>query len=145
MAAVIEAARKTGAEAIHPGYGFLSEDPDFAEVCEDNGFAFIGPPPAVLAKLGDKFDAVSVSTPDHSHAIASLKAIELKKHVYTQKPLARAASENRMLADAARANPTVMTQMGTQRSARSFCPVLRYVVADVLGSERRDSSARLVQ
>lgn len=73
----------------------------------------------MLIKLGDKFDAVSVSTPDHSHAIASMKAIELKKHVYTQKPLARAASENRMLADAAKANPTLVTQMGTQRSARS--------------------------
>jgi len=73
----------------------------------------------MLEKLGDKVDAVSVSTPDHSHAIASLKAIELKKHVYTQKPLARAADENRMLADAAKANPTLVTQMGTQRSARS--------------------------
>ncbi len=54
MAAIIEAARRTGAEAIHPGYGFLSEDPDFAEVCQANGFTFIGPPPDVLANLGDK-------------------------------------------------------------------------------------------
>jgi acetyl-CoA carboxylase, biotin carboxylase subunit len=52
--AVIEAARRTGAEAIHPGYGFLSEDPDFAEVCEENGITFIGPPPEVMAQLGDK-------------------------------------------------------------------------------------------
>ncbi len=54
MPAVIEAAMRTGAEAIHPGYGFLSEDPDFAEVCESNGIAFIGPSPEVMQELGDK-------------------------------------------------------------------------------------------
>ncbi|MEU6344234.1 acetyl-CoA carboxylase biotin carboxylase subunit [Streptomyces sp. NPDC046977] len=52
--AVVEAARRTGAQAVHPGYGFLSEDPDFAEVCEANGLTFIGPSPQVLARLGDK-------------------------------------------------------------------------------------------
>lgn len=52
--ALIEAARKTGADAVHPGYGFLSEDPDFAEVCRDNDLVFIGPPPEVIAALGDK-------------------------------------------------------------------------------------------
>lgn len=52
--AVIEAAHRTGAQAIHPGYGFLSEDPDFAEVCEDSGITFIGPPASVMQRLGDK-------------------------------------------------------------------------------------------
>jgi acetyl-CoA carboxylase biotin carboxylase subunit len=52
--AVIEAAKMTGADAVHPGYGFLSEDPDFAEVCRDNDLTFIGPPPEVIAQLGDK-------------------------------------------------------------------------------------------
>jgi acetyl-CoA carboxylase, biotin carboxylase subunit len=52
--AVVEAARLTGADAVHPGYGFLSEDPDFAEVCRDNDLTFIGPPPEVIARLGDK-------------------------------------------------------------------------------------------
>ena len=55
--ALIEAARKVGAEAIHPGYGFLSEDPDFAEICEKEGLVFVGPPSAVLARLGDKAGA----------------------------------------------------------------------------------------
>ncbi|WP_330253469.1 acetyl-CoA carboxylase biotin carboxylase subunit [Nocardia sp. NBC_00565] len=55
--AIIEAARATGADAIHPGYGFLSEDPDFAEVCEAEGFVFVGTPAAVLAELGDKSTA----------------------------------------------------------------------------------------
>ncbi|GAA4878777.1 acetyl-CoA carboxylase biotin carboxylase subunit [Kitasatospora terrestris] len=52
--ALIEAALSTGAEAVHPGYGFLSEDPDFAEVCEANGLTFIGPPAHVMERLGDK-------------------------------------------------------------------------------------------
>src|SRR5205807_8732122 len=44
---IIGAALKTGAEAIHPGYGFLSEDPFFAEICTDSGITFIGPRPDV--------------------------------------------------------------------------------------------------
>lgn len=71
----------------------------------------------MLSKLGGQIDAVSVSTPDHSHAIASMAALDMGKHVYTQKPLARSAGENRKLAAAAAAKPSLMTQMGTQRSA----------------------------
>ncbi|MFD8247071.1 acetyl/propionyl/methylcrotonyl-CoA carboxylase subunit alpha [Nocardia sp. NPDC059691] len=58
--AIIEAARATGADAIHPGYGFLSEDPDFAEVCEAEGFVFVGTPAAIMADLGDKSTARSL-------------------------------------------------------------------------------------
>src|ERR1700728_2522286 len=51
---VIGAALKTGADAIHPGYGFLSEDPFFAEICANSGLTFIGPKPEVMEKVGDK-------------------------------------------------------------------------------------------
>jgi acetyl-CoA carboxylase biotin carboxylase subunit len=51
---IIEAALQTGAQAIHPGYGFLSEDPDFAEICAKEGLVFVGPRPEVMARLGDK-------------------------------------------------------------------------------------------
>src|SRR3954467_10149029 len=51
---VIGAAQMTGADAIHPGYGFLSEDPYFAEICADSGITFIGPKPDVMEKVGDK-------------------------------------------------------------------------------------------
>ena len=51
---VIGAALKTGADAIHPGYGFLSEDPYFAEICADHDITFIGPEPEVMEKVGDK-------------------------------------------------------------------------------------------
>jgi acetyl-CoA carboxylase biotin carboxylase subunit len=51
---IIGAAQKTGAQAIHPGYGFLSEDPFFAEICTDNDITFIGPRPEVMERVGDK-------------------------------------------------------------------------------------------
>ena len=54
---LISAALLTGCEAIHPGYGFLSENPSFAEVCDDCGLVFIGPPPAAMVKMGDKAEA----------------------------------------------------------------------------------------
>jgi 3-methylcrotonyl-CoA carboxylase alpha subunit len=52
--AVIEAAKRTGAEAIHPGYGFLSENAEFAEACEIAGIVFIGPAPAAIRRMGLK-------------------------------------------------------------------------------------------
>jgi acetyl/propionyl-CoA carboxylase alpha subunit len=54
---IIDAARRSGAEAIHPGYGFLSERADFAEACEAADLIFIGPAPRTLAGLGDKLAA----------------------------------------------------------------------------------------
>jgi acetyl-CoA carboxylase biotin carboxylase subunit len=51
---IISAAEITGAEAIHPGYGFLAENPQFAEVCENCGIHFIGPPASSIQMMGDK-------------------------------------------------------------------------------------------
>ncbi|HUF87816.1 MAG TPA: acetyl/propionyl/methylcrotonyl-CoA carboxylase subunit alpha [Thermohalobaculum sp.] len=53
-ARILEAAKTTGAQAIHPGYGFLSENPDFAEACERAGLAFIGPPASAIRAMGWK-------------------------------------------------------------------------------------------
>ena len=55
--AIIGAARLTGAEAIHPGYGFLAENPEFAETCAEAGIVFIGPSPAQMRAFGLKHEA----------------------------------------------------------------------------------------
>src|SRR5574340_822615 len=57
MPAIISTAEVTDAQAIHPGYGFLSENADFAERVEKSGFAFIGPTPESIRLLGDKVSA----------------------------------------------------------------------------------------
>ncbi|MDW7600911.1 biotin carboxylase N-terminal domain-containing protein, partial [Stenotrophomonas maltophilia] len=52
--ALLDAARLTGAQAIHPGYGFLSENADFADACAAAGVTFIGPPASAIRAMGDK-------------------------------------------------------------------------------------------
>jgi 3-methylcrotonyl-CoA carboxylase alpha subunit len=57
---IIEAARAAGAQAIHPGYGFLSENEEFAQACADAGLVFIGPPASAIAAMGSKSAAKSL-------------------------------------------------------------------------------------
>ncbi|RFU20345.1 acetyl-CoA carboxylase biotin carboxylase subunit [Geodermatophilus marinus] len=63
-AAVVRAAVAVGADAVHPGYGFLSENPALARACADAGVVFVGPDPGVLAAVGDKLSA-------RAHAVAA--------------------------------------------------------------------------
>jgi acetyl-CoA carboxylase, biotin carboxylase subunit len=86
---IIAAAEVSGAEAIHPGYGFLAENSHFNEVCRTSGFDFIGPSPEAMEKLGDKNSAramaIAAKVPvvpgsdglidDEEHAVRSAKAI----------------------------------------------------------------------
>src|SRR5262249_53702970 len=58
---LISAAEITGADAIHPGYGFLSENANFAEICETCGIKFIGPSPYAIRMMGDKAQARKIA------------------------------------------------------------------------------------
>lgn len=55
--AILEAAKKTGAEAVHPGYGFVSENAEFATACKEAGIVFVGPPPEAMLRMKDKSQA----------------------------------------------------------------------------------------
>jgi acetyl-CoA carboxylase, biotin carboxylase subunit len=75
---ILEIARRTGADAIHPGYGFLSENADFAQSCEQSGIRFIGPPSSAMRVLGSKTNARQAAdeaglprTPGCVHGLAS--------------------------------------------------------------------------
>jgi propionyl-CoA carboxylase alpha chain len=57
---IVDACKATGAEAVHPGYGFLSERESFAKALEKAGIAFIGPPPKAIAAMGDKIESRSL-------------------------------------------------------------------------------------
>ncbi len=86
---IIEAARETGAEAIHPGFGFLAENPDFVRAVEDAGIVFIGPSPQAIAAMGDKIESkrlaekAGVSTvPGHIGEIADAKeAVRIAREI----------------------------------------------------------------
>ena len=58
---IIDLAKRRGVDAIHPGYGFLSENADFARACEDAGISFIGPSSKILAQMGDKLTAKAIA------------------------------------------------------------------------------------
>ena len=75
MSRIIRAARDTGAEAIHPGYGFLSENADFARLCENEGLVFIGPRSEALALVGDKVRARRMMEKAGIPIIPGMKAV----------------------------------------------------------------------
>lgn len=86
---IVQAAKDTGAEAIHPGYGFLSENAAFAELLEDEGIAFIGPNTLAIGAMGDKIESKKLAAeagvntiPGHTEAIPDANtAVEIAKEV----------------------------------------------------------------
>ena len=87
----------------------------------------------MLDKMGKDIDAVTVSTPDHNHAVAAMMAMKMGKHVYVQKPLTHDIYEARMLTEAAR-KYKVVTQMGNQgNSSNDIRRICEWVWAGAIG------------
>ena len=86
---ILAAIEASGAQAVHPGYGFLAESPAFAEALADRGVTFIGPPAAAIAAMGDKIEskrlarAAGVETvPGHPHAVADAnQAVRIARRI----------------------------------------------------------------
>src|SRR5215469_16575868 len=74
--AIMGAVRDSGADAVHPGYGFLSERAEFAQAAEEAGITFIGPPGKVLAQLGDKIAARKLAAAAKVPVVPGLEAID---------------------------------------------------------------------
>ncbi len=90
--AIIAAAVESGAEAIHPGYGFLSERASFARAVEDAGIVFVGPSPAVIAALGDKLEARRIArAADVPHVPGTLEAVPVDRPDQVSAVMAAAA------------------------------------------------------
>ncbi|HRM14924.1 MAG TPA: biotin carboxylase N-terminal domain-containing protein, partial [Acinetobacter parvus] len=86
--AIITAAEITGADAIHPGYGFLSENAEFAEIVENSGFIFIGPRPEHIRLMGNKVSAIMAmkksgvpTVPGSAHAVTPNNALAEAKQI----------------------------------------------------------------
>src|SRR3954468_9186089 len=73
--AILDAAKKTGAEAIHPGYGFLSENAEMARACADAGVVWVGPPPEAMARMKDKSQARKIVPADGVPAVPGTEAV----------------------------------------------------------------------
>src|SRR3954453_22907097 len=81
--AIIAVAKDTGADAIHPGYGFLSENAAFARACAENGITFVGPTPDLLEAFGDKTAAKRIASkagvatvPGTEHGLATVNDVK---------------------------------------------------------------------
>jgi propionyl-CoA carboxylase alpha chain len=89
IAAIVEAAKRTGADAVHPGFGFLSENAVFAKALDDAGIVFIGPPTAAVAAMGDKIESKKLAQaagvnviPGHMGVIANAdEAVQIARGI----------------------------------------------------------------
>ncbi|MFM7848727.1 MAG: acetyl-CoA carboxylase biotin carboxylase subunit [Rubrivivax sp.] len=130
IAALITAARASGADAVHPGYGFLAENADFAQACQDAGLVFIGPSPQAIRAMGDKAGAKRLMAAAGVPCIPGFQSTE-----------AADQSLERLAAEAARIGYPVMIKataggggrgMRRVESADAFAAALRSAQSEAL-------------
>jgi len=146
---VVDAARRAGADAVHPGYGFLAENPAFAEALAEAGIAFVGPGVEVLARFGDKAAArlagvpvvPSTETPtaDVADALSALATMELP--VLLKASAGGGGKGMRVVTDMTDALPSLQAAMREARNSfgdprlilERFIPDARHVEVQILG------------
>ena len=113
MDKILDACRKSGADALHPGYGFLSENAEFAERCATAGVLFIGPPPQAMRLMGDKAGAKRAMLAAGVPCIPGYQGEE--------------QSDQRLAAEAARLGYPLMVKAsaGGRRARHAPCPQAR--------------------
>jgi 3-methylcrotonyl-CoA carboxylase alpha subunit len=125
---IVSVAKETGAEAIHPGYGFLAENAEFAQACADAGIVFIGPSPTAIRAMGDKAAAKAIMEKAGVPVVPGY-------HGRDQKPV-------KLLAEAEKIGWPVLLKAsagGGGKGMRIVCGKKDF--ADALASARRESSA----
>src|SRR5688572_3919211 len=125
---IISAARATGADCIHPGYGFLAENADFAEACGEAGLVFIGPSPTAMRQLGDKAQARALA---HRLGIPTVPGDEGPRQ-----------DERALVTAASRIGFPVMIKAAAGGGGRGMRPVLREEeFTEALAGAQREAEA----
>ncbi|HEX4542351.1 MAG TPA: pyruvate carboxylase [Candidatus Acidoferrum sp.] len=152
IAGIIALAKQKGVDAIHPGYGFLSENPAFARACEKAGITFVGPPPPLLELLGDKTAARRLATaagvpvlpgteePVQSAADAQRFAKEIGYPIIVKAAMGGGGRGMRIVRDAAQLEALLEEAQGEARSAfgdasvflEKFLPRARHLEVQIL-------------
>ncbi|MFM2148753.1 MAG: hypothetical protein RLZZ187_1059 [Pseudomonadota bacterium] len=129
IATILDAARATGAEAIHPGYGFLSENAEFAEACAAAGLVFVGPPPAAIRAMGSKAAAKALMETagvplvrgyhgaDHSDATLRAAAARIGFPVLVKASAGGGGKGMKVVRDAAELEEAIALARGEARAA----------------------------
>ena len=126
MDKLIEIAKLSGAEAIHPGYGFLSERAEFAQMCVDNGIVFVGPPPEAIKIMGDKQTARET-------------AVDAGVHIV---PGASAGTDEELIEAAQKVGFPLLVKASAGGGGKGMRPVHKSVdLPDALAAARREAKA----
>ncbi|TDC50673.1 pyruvate carboxylase [Actinomadura sp. KC345] len=164
---IVETALRVGADAVYPGYGFLSESPELAEACERNGIKFVGPPSAVLSLAGNKIEAVAAArraglpvlrsaTPDVGGELAAADEVGFPlfvkaaaggggrglRRVDAREDLEAAVDAARREAESAFGDPTVFLEQAVDRPRHIEVQILADGAGQVVHLRERDCSVQ---